>query len=67
MKLVDRQNKYFSKHVIFCSLVHAIAGVGFGIIIARPFDMGHPIQLGLLLILIGGVGHIIPFFMKKVK
>jgi len=57
-------NKYFSKHVVYCSFVHAIAGIGMGVIIARPFDGGHPLQIGIALIVIATVAHIYPVLMK---
>jgi hypothetical protein len=65
MKLIDKQMKFFSKHVMFTSIIHATAGIGIGIILARPYDNGHPVQLGILLIAIGIVGHLIPFVLKK--
>lgn len=57
--------KYFSKHVMYNSAVHVIAGTGVGIIIARPLDGGHPVQLGLILIGVAVLGHLIPGIMGK--
>lgn len=57
--------KYFSKHVIYSSLVHFTAGVGVGIIIARPFDGAHPVRLGLILLGIAVAGYLIPLWTKK--
>lgn len=56
---------YFSKHVWYTSIVHAIAGVGLGIIIARPIDASHPVKLGLILLTVATLGHIYPMTLKK--
>ncbi len=64
-KYYDRIIKYFSKHVVYNSVVHVIAGTGFGIIIARPLDGGHPVQLGLILVGVAVLGHVVPGMMGK--
>ena len=58
-------NNYLSKHVWYTSVIHAIAGIGLGIMIARPLDNAHPVKLGLVLLAISGLGHIYPMMMKK--
>ncbi len=50
--------KYFSKHVTYNSIVHAIGGIGVGIILARPIDGAHPVRLGIILIAISLLGHL---------
>lgn len=64
-KYYDRMMKYFSRHVMYTSIIHSIAGVGLGIIIARPLDGGHPVQLGLILIGVSVLGHLVPGIMGK--
>ncbi len=50
---------------MYTSIIHSIAGVGLGIIIARPLDGGHPVQLGLILIGVSVLGHLVPGIMGK--
>ncbi len=64
MNWYEKQNKYFSKHVMYTSVIHAVAGVGFGLIIARPF-VDRPVMWGLILLGIGTLGHLVPFVTKK--
>ena len=67
MNFYDKQTKYFEKHPFYNSLIHASDGIAVGILIARPFDGGHPLQLAGLFGLIAIVGHLIPSFMRKIK
>ncbi len=59
--------KYFSSHPIYNAIVHLLAGVGVGILIARPFDQGHPVQLAGIFIAAAVIGHLIPFLQKNKK
>jgi len=63
----DKQTKYFSKPPFYNSVVHASGGIAVGILIARPFDQGHPLQLAAIFGSLAIIGHLIPFFLKKVK
>lgn len=67
MNIIEKQNKYFSKHPMFNATVHASGGIALGILIARPFDQGHPLQLALIFFAIAIVGHLVPLMTKKVK
>jgi hypothetical protein len=67
MNWYEKQSKYFSKYPMFNALVHASGGIALGILIARPFDNGHPLQLALIFAMIAVLGHLIPLMMKKVK
>jgi hypothetical protein len=64
-KYYNSVTKYFSKHVLYNSFIHVIAGAGIGIILARPIDGSHPVQLGLILIGVSVLGHLIPGIMGK--
>lgn len=64
MELFQKSEKYFSKHPFYNSLVHACGGIAFGIIIARPFDGGHPLQLAGIFFAISLAGHLIPLVLK---
>ena len=67
MNFYDKQTRYFAKHPFYNSLIHASGGIAIGLIIARPFDGGHPLQLAAIFGIIAVIGHLIPSFMKKVK
>lgn len=51
-------NTYFSKHVTFNSLIHAIGGMGIGILIASPIVGPHPVRVGVTLLVIALIGHL---------
>ncbi len=57
--------KYFGKHVTYNSVIHAIGGMGVGIILARPMAGDHPIRWGVTLIVISILGHVYPLGLKK--
>ena len=67
MDYLQRSEKYFGKHPFFNALIHACGGIAVGIVIARPFDSGHPLQLAGIFALIAIAGHVIPLLTKKVK
>lgn len=56
--------KYFSKHPIYNSTVHALGGIAIGLMIARPFDGGHPLKLALIFATLAVLGHLIPVVFK---
>jgi hypothetical protein len=55
---------YFKKHPEFNGAVHALGGIGVGVLIARPF-INHPVQMGALLLLLSVLGHLYPVWIKK--
>lgn len=57
--------KYFSKHVFFNSAVHALVGIGVGILLANPFAGVHPIRWGVAFLAVGILGHLYPLTSKK--
>lgn len=65
MELYSRATKYFSKHPTYNSMVHFAGGIAIGILLARPFDGGHPLQLAGIFGAIAIVGHLIPFVTRK--
>lgn len=56
-KYFKRTKKYFAKHHVFSSLVHALGGIGFGILIARPVAGEHPLRWGVSFLALTLVGH----------
>lgn len=63
----EKSIKYFSKHPMYNAMIHLSGGIAIGVLIARPFDGGHPLQLAAIFGGIAIVGHAIPWFSKKVK
>lgn len=57
--------EYFKKHAEYNSIVHAIGGIGIGILIASPFADPHPVRWGLMLLGVSILGHLYPLMMKK--
>jgi len=50
-----------SKHPAFNASVHAIGGVGIGILIASPIIGEHPVRWGITLMVIALLGHVYAF------
>ncbi len=67
MEIYEKATKYFSKHPMYNAIIHLSGGIAVGILIARPFDSGHPLQLALIFGAIALIGHIIPLLMGKMK
>ncbi|MCL4367235.1 hypothetical protein M1563_03645 [Patescibacteria group bacterium] len=57
--------KYLSAHVMYNSIVHAVTGIGVGILIARPLVGEHPVRWGIALIVVGIAGHLYALMAKK--
>ncbi|MDO8620979.1 MAG: hypothetical protein Q7R31_01725 [Candidatus Levybacteria bacterium] len=49
---------YFKKHVTYNSFVHAVGGIGIGVLIASPIVGIHPLRWGLGLIGLSLLGHL---------
>lgn len=56
-------NKHFAKYPVYVASIHAIGGLGVGILIARPY-VSHPVRVGLVLIAVAVLGHIFLYFKK---
>ena len=65
MDWYEKSIKYFAKHPMYNSIVHISGGIAIGILVARPFDGGHPLQLALIFGGISLAGHLLPLFTKK--
>jgi NO-binding membrane sensor protein with MHYT domain len=55
--MYKKMNNYFSKHVMYTSVIHAVAGIGIGLLVARPF-VSKPVFFGILLLGVSIAGHI---------
>jgi len=49
---------YFKKHPAFHATIHAIGGIGVGILIASPIASPHPVRWGISLLVIAVLGHV---------
>ena len=56
---------YLKSHVEYNALIHALGGVGLGIIIASPFAFPHPVRWGLFFFTLSLAGHLYPLTLKK--
>lgn len=58
MQYINKAKKYFAGHVLFNGATHILAGIGIGLLIARPLAGVHPVRWGLAFLGIGIVGHL---------
>ncbi len=63
MKHLKKALAVAKKHPAYVATIHAIGGVGIGILIASPVAGNHPIRWGAAFILISLVGHLYMWFM----
>ncbi len=63
--MVKRIMTYFSKHVMYNSLVHLVAGMGIGVLLVSPVFGMHTVRWGVVLLGIGVLGHLYPLLTKK--
>ncbi|MCL4418597.1 hypothetical protein M1146_00680 [Patescibacteria group bacterium] len=56
--LYKKATNYFKNHPEYNSLVHAIGGLGVGILIASPIIGPHPVRWGLGLLVLSILGHV---------
>lgn len=56
---------YFKKNPAYNSVVHLLIGAGFGILLTHTVIDPHPMRWGLGLIILGALGHLYPWAMKK--
>jgi hypothetical protein len=55
---------YMKKHSMYNAMVHAIGGIGIGILIASPFAGSHPVRWGLTFLIVSVLGHLYAWFAK---
>lgn len=60
----NRIEKYFSRHVTFNAVIHAVGGLGVGILVHSYFNP-HPVRYGLLLLGIALLGHLYAYRKSK--
>lgn len=56
---------YFKRYPAYNALVHAIGGIGLGILLTHTVVDPHTMRWGLGLIVIAVLGHIYPWALKK--
>ncbi len=57
--------KYFKNHPTYNAVVHALGGIGVGILIAHPLIGIHPIRWGIIFLALSLLGHFYPTTLKK--
>lgn len=62
-KYFKQSLKYFSKNPEFNAIVHALGGIGLGVLLANPLAGSHPVRWGIAFLLISLLGHL--WTMKK--
>ena len=50
------------KHPAYNASVHALGGIGIGIIIASPIAGIHPVRWGIALLIVSLLGHVYALF-----
>lgn len=49
---------FAKKHPVYIATIHAIGGIGIGILIASPLAGIHPVRWGLAFIVLSILGHL---------
>ncbi len=55
---------FAKKHPVYIATIHAIGGIGVGIIIASPLAGTHPVRWGFAFIVVSLIGHLYVWFSK---
>lgn len=53
---------FMKKHPAYNASVHAIGGIGIGILIASPIAGIHPVRWGIAFLIVSLLGHIYTWF-----
>ena len=56
--MFKRMEKYYAKHMQANAGVHAILGLGMGILITHPLVDPHPVRWGILIVALGLLAHL---------
>ena len=59
---MKKANKFFGKHSAYNATVHAVGGIGVGILIASPVAGVHPVHWGVALLILCLLGHVYAWF-----
>ncbi len=62
--MLKNAEKYFRQHPMYNSTIHAIGGIGIGILITYPFVGAHPVRWGVALLILSLLGHLYPLTLK---
>jgi len=54
---LDKVEKYFEKHTAFNSVVHILAGVGFGGLLTHTIFDPHPVRFAAFFVLLAALGY----------
>ena len=56
--------RFMKKHPTYTASIHAIGGVGIGMLIASPLAGVYPFRFGIVFIIIAALGHIYAWVAK---
>lgn len=64
-KYYQKATNYFKKHEMYNATVHAVGGIGVGILLASPLFHPHPVRWAIVFMSLSVAGHIYAFIAKK--
>lgn len=62
--MLPQIDKYFRQHPRYNSIVHLLAGMGFGVLITYPLVQSHPLRWSFAFVMLALLGHLIPLSKK---
>lgn len=65
LKYRKKAISYFEKHPEYNATVHALGGIGIGIVLASPLAFPHPIRWAVVFISLSLAGHLYALTQKK--
>ncbi len=64
LKIMKKAEVYMKKHPMYNALIHALGGIGIGILIASPVVGIHPVRFGIAFLIASALGHAYTWFAK---
>ena len=53
----EKIENYMKKHIVYNASIHAIGGLGLGILLASPLFGPHPVRWGVAFLVVSLLGH----------
>jgi len=63
--LSKKTEQYFKQHPAYNATVHALGGIGIGILITYPLVGTHPVRWAVVLLILALLGHLYPLTQGK--
>ena len=61
--MYNKAMKYMAGHPMYNGIIHALGGIGVGVLITYPY-IDHPLRVGGGLLLLAVLGHLYPLIKK---